>query len=293
MIFNNILKNVQLCVIMKCKFAIKEITMEIQMWKEILTPYDLAVEELQIKFNHIVKEYRQAGVYSPIEQVLGRVKSISSIIQKAQRRGIPIDKIQKNILDIAGIRIICQFTEDIYTVVKLIKKRKDMTVISEKDYIRNIKESGYRSYHIIVHYEVETVKGTSVIPVEIQIRTLGMNFWAIIEHSLQYKYDGEIPLHVRERLNAASDALITLDNEMSSIHDEIINSQTYFMVKANIVSDILSTIQNLYKVANKQVVIKIQDEFYEIYEKGDINELSRFSRQLDIIAEDYRAQSVQ
>lgn len=278
---------------MKCRFAIKEITMEIQMWKEILTPYDLAVEELQIKFNHIVKEYRQAGVYSPIEQVLGRVKSISSIIQKAQRRGIPIDKIQKNILDIAGIRIICQFTEDIYTVVKLIKKRKDMTVISEKDYIRNIKESGYRSYHIIVHYEVETVKGTSVIPVEIQIRTLGMNFWAIIEHSLQYKYDGEIPLHVRERLNAASDALITLDNEMSSIHDEIINSQTYFMVKANIVSDILSTIQNLYKVANKQVVIKIQDEFYEIYEKGDINELSRFSRQLDIIAEDYRAQSVQ
>ena len=223
--------------------------MEIQMWKEILTPYDLAVEELQVKFNHIIKEYRQAGVYSPIEQVLGRVKSISSIIEKAQRRG----------------------TEDIYTVVKLIKKRKDMTVISEKDYIKHIKESGYRSYHIIVNYEVETVKGTSVIPVEIQIRTLGMNFWAIIEHSLQYKYDGEIPAHVRERLNAASDALITLDNEMSSIHDEIIGSQTYFMVKANIVADILSTIQNLYKVANKQVVLKIQDEFYEIYEKGDVN----------------------
>lgn len=285
-----------LCVIMKYNYAIKvemETTMEIQMWKEILTPYDLAVEELQIKFNHIIKEYRQAGVYSPIEQVLGRVKSISSIIEKAQRRGIEIDKIQEKLFDIAGIRLICQFTEDIYTVVKLIKKRKDMTVISEKDYIKNIKDSGYRSYHLIVHYEVETVKGTAIIPVEIQIRTLGMNFWAIIEHSLQYKYNGEIPAHVKERLNAASDALITLDNEMSSIHDEIINSQTYFMVKANIVSDILSTIQNLYKVANKQVVIKIQDEFYEIFEKGDVNELSRFSRQLDIIAEDYRAQSVQ
>ena len=215
-----------LCVIMKYNYAIKaemETTMEIQMWKEILTPYDLAVEELQIKFNHIIKEYRQAGVYSPIEQVLGRVKSISSIIEKAQRRGIEIDKIQEKLFDIAGIRLICQFTED----------------------------------------------------------------------SLQYKYNGEIPAHVKERLNAASDALITLDNEMSSIHDEIINSQTYFMVKANIVSDILSTIQNLYKVANKQVVIKIQDEFYEIFEKGDVNELSRFSRQLDIIAEDYRAQSVQ
>ena len=280
---------------MKHNYAIKaemETTMEIQMWKEILTPYDLAVEELQIKFNHIIKEYRQAGVYSPIEQVLGRVKSISSIIEKAQRRGIEIDKIQEKLFDIAGIRLICQFTEDIYTVVKLIKKRKDMTVISEKDYIRNIKESGYRSYHIIVHYEVETVKGTSVIPVEIQIRTLGMNFWAIIEHSLQYKYDGEIPLHVRERLNAASDALITLDNEMSSIHDEIINSQTYFMVKANIVSDILSTIQNLYKVANKQVVIKIQDEFYSIYQKDDMELLENFAKQLDLIAEGFKAQSI-
>lgn len=178
--------------------------MEIQMWKEILTPYDLAVEELQVKFNHIIKEYRQAGVYSPIEQVLGRVKSISSIIEKAQRRGIDIDKIQENLFDIAGIRLICQFTEDIYTVVRLIKKRKDMTVISEKDYIKNIKDSGYRSYHLIVHYEVETVKGTTIIPVEIQIRTLGMNFWAIIEHSLQYKYDGEIPAHVKERLNSVS-----------------------------------------------------------------------------------------
>ena len=224
-------------------------------------------------------------IYSPVDSNKVMIRGIMTVKE--------CDKLKEKLFDIAGIRLICQFTEDIYTVVKLIKKRKDMTVISEKDYIKNIKESGYRSYHLIVHYEVETVKGTTIIPVEIQIRTLGMNFWAIIEHSLQYKYNGEIPAHVKERLNAASDALITLDNEMSSIHDEIINSQTYFMVKANIVSDILSTIQNLYKVANKQVVIKIQDEFYEIFEKGDVNELSRFSRQLDIIAEDYRAQSVQ
>lgn len=90
-----------LCVIMKHNYAIKvemETTMEIQMWKEILTPYDLAVEELQIKFNHIIKEYRQAGVYSPIEQVLGRVKSISSIIEKAQRKGLKSIKFRKNFL---------------------------------------------------------------------------------------------------------------------------------------------------------------------------------------------------
>ncbi|MDO5382872.1 MAG: GTP pyrophosphokinase family protein [Eubacteriales bacterium] len=267
--------------------------MEIQMWKEILTPYELAVEELQLKFNHMIKEYRQAGIYSPIEQVLGRVKSISSIIQKAQKRNIDIDKIEENLFDIAGIRLICQFTDDIYNVVNLIKNRSDMEVISEKDYVKNIKESGYRSYHIIVKYKVETVKGTKIIPVEIQIRTLGMNFWAIIEHSLQYKYDGNIPEHVKSRLSAASDAIITLDNEMSSIHDEIIDAQNFVTIKANIVTEILTTIQSLYKVANKQEIISIQDEFYEIYQNGDLAKLQRFARQLDIMAEDYRAQTIQ
>lgn len=264
--------------------------MEIQMWKEILNPYELAVEELQVKFNHMVKEYRQAGIYSPIEQVLGRVKSISSILGKAQKQGIDIDQIEGNILDIAGIRLICQFTDDIYNVADLIRARSDMEVIN--DYVKNIKPSGYRSYHIIVRYKVETVKGTKVIPVEIQIRTLGMNFWAIIEHSLQYKYNGNIPSHVRERLTSAADAIYTLDNEMMSIHEEIIDAQNFVSTKANIVSDILNNIQSLYKVANKQEIIKIQDEFYDIYETEDVAKLQRFSRQLDMIAENYKAQSI-
>ena len=266
--------------------------MEIQMWKEILNPYELAVEELQVKFNHMVKEYRQAGIYSPIEQVLGRVKSISSILGKAQKQGIDIDQIEGNILDIAGIRLICQFTDDIYNVADLIRARSDMEVINEKDYVKNIKPSGYRSYHIIVRYKVETVKGTKVIPVEIQIRTLGMNFWAIIEHSLQYKYNGNIPSHVRERLTSTADAIYTLDNEMMSIHEEIIDAQNFVSTKANIVSDILNNIQSLYKVANKQEIIKIQDEFYDIYETEDVAKLQRFSRQLDMIAENYKAQSI-
>lgn len=168
---------------------------------------------------------------------------------------------------------------------------RDMQVKSEKDYITHRKKSGYRSYHIIVLYKVETIRGTKEIPVEIQIRTLGMNFWAIIEHSLQYKYKGNIPEHVRARLTSAANALITLDNEMSSIHDEIIDAQNFYMVKANIVSDILGNIQNLYKVANKREIIQIQDEFYEIYQEGDISKLERFNRQLDIIAEGYRAQA--
>ena len=266
--------------------------MEIQMWKEILTPYDLAVEELQIKFNHIIKEYRQAGVYSPIEQVLGRVKSISSIIEKAQRRGIEIDKIQEKLFDIAGIRLICQFTEDIYTVVKLIKKRKDMTVISEKDYIKNIKESGYRSYHLIVHYTVDTIKGPKKLQAEIQIRTMAMNFWATIEHSLQYKYKGDMPEHVAERLSKAADAINALDHEMSSVRNEIMDAQNSSQMQSNLVKDILINIENLYKIANKREIMKIQDEFLRVFKTKDLQQLKRFHRQLDIISEGYRAQAV-
>ena len=235
--------------------------MEIHMWKEILNPYELAVEELQVKFNHMVKEYRQAGIYSPIEQVLGRVKATSSILGKAQKQGIGIDQIEGKILDIAGIRLICQFTDDIYNVADLIRARSDMEVINEKDYVKNIKPSGYRSYHIIVRYKVETVKGTKVIPVEIQIRTLGMNFWAIIEHSLQYKYNGNIPSHVRERLTSAADAIYTLDNEMMSIHEEIIDAQNFVSTKANIVSDILNNIQSLIRLPISRKLLKFRMNF--------------------------------
>ena len=219
-----------LCVIMKHNYAIKaemETTMEIQMWKEILTPYDLAVEELQIKFNHIIKEYRQAGVYSPIEQVLGRVKSISSIIEKAQRRGIEIDKIQEKLFDIAGIRLICQFTEDIYTVVKLIKKRKDMTVISEKDYIKNIKESGYRSLHLIVEIPIFLKDEKKNMRVEVQLRTIAMDFWASLEHKLSYKKDipqDEEELLRRELLDCAQISA-DLDLRMEKIKNRIVNKE--------------------------------------------------------------------
>lgn len=266
--------------------------MEIQLWRELLAPYELAVDELLVKFNHIINEYRQEAAYSPIEQVTGRVKKISSIIEKAQKKGFPIDHIMEMIEDVAGIRIICQFVEDIYEVVDIIKNRSDMTVIREKDYIVNRKESGYRSYHIIISYSVETSKGKRDIPVEIQIRTLAMNFWATIEHSLQYKYRESIPEHIRVRLSSAAEAILKLDEEMSSIHEEIMDAQNSFTYKANIVNDILINIQNLYKVANKRDVVKIQDEFLRIYQENDLEHLLEFSRQLDKIAEGYRAQSI-
>lgn len=266
--------------------------MKIQLWREILEPYTLAVEELKVKFNHMIWAYRREGQYSPIEQVTGRVKTISSILEKTQKKGIAMEDIEKEIEDIAGIRIICQFIEDIFKVAELIKNRRDMRVKSEKDYISHQKDSGYRSYHIIVWYSVETVKGPKTIPVEIQIRTLAMDFWATVEHSLQYKYKEHMPERLRERLHNSAEAIVVLDQEMSSVRDEIMDAQNSFQVKANIISDILNNIQNLYKVANKREVIKIQDEFFRIYNTEDLAQLEKFNQELDVIAEGYQAQSL-
>ena len=264
--------------------------MEIQLWREILMPYDVAVKELVQKFEHLMHEYRSRGMYSPIEQVCGRVKTISSILEKAQKKKISVNEIEDHLLDIAGVRIICQFVEDIEKVVELIRNRTDMEVVSEKDYINHMKDSGYRSYHIIVNYKVQMLTGEREVKVEIQVRTLAMNFWATIEHSLQYKYKKNIPDHIREKLSNAAEAIIVLDNEMSSVRSEIMDAQNSLQIQSNLVSDILNTIQNLYRLANKREILKIQDEFYRIYEMNDIEQLQRFGRELDIIAEGYRAQ---
>ncbi len=232
------------------------------------------------------------GSYSPIEQVHGRVKTISSILEKARKKNLDLNDMEEKVEDIAGIRIICQFVEDIRKVVDMIKNRTDMKIKSEKDYITNIKESGYRSYHIIIYYTVETLSGPKTIQAEIQIRTLAMNFWATIEHSLQYKYKQNMPEQIRGRLSKAADAIISLDQEMSLVRDEIMDAQISFKSKANMVADILTNIQNLYKIANKREVIIIQDEFFKIYETGDLEQLERFKKELDIISEGYRAQSL-
>lgn len=266
--------------------------MEIQLWRELLEPYEQAVNEIVVKLDHLIKEHRERGMYSPIEQVSGRVKSIPSLLEKAQKRKVPIEEIEQEIEDLAGVRIICQFVEDIDTVVQLIRKRSDMRVKKEKDYIKNQKASGYRSYHMIVYYTVETLNGPKELCVEFQIRTLAMNFWATIEHSLQYKYKRNMPKEIRTQILEAAQSIVLLDEQMSSVRSEIMEAQNSFQIKANIVSEILNNIQNLYKVANKREVTKIQDEFYKIYESNDLEQLKMFSRQLDIITEGYHAQAL-
>ena len=266
--------------------------MEIQLWRSILCPYELAVRELIVKFEHIISEHRKNDLYSPIEQVSGRVKSVSSILEKMQRKHIPMERMEEEVEDIAGIRIICQFEADIETVASLIQNRSDMTIKSEKNYLKHVKQSGYRSLHLIIYYTVETLNGPRKLQAEIQIRTMAMDFWATIEHSLQYKYKGDMPPHVAERLTNAADAIILLDQEMSSVRDEIMDAQNSSQMQSNLVKDILNNIENLYRVSSEREITKIQTEFLRVFHTKDLKQLERFHRQLDIIAEGYRAQAV-
>lgn len=266
--------------------------MELQLWRKTLEPYSLAVDELVVKMNHIKNEFEYAGEYSPIESVSGRVKKISSILEKAQRKQIELDDVENKLDDIAGVRIICRFVEDIEKVAEILRKRSDMTVVQEKDYIRKPKKSGYQSYHLIIEYEVQTLQGPRNIKAEIQVRTLAMNFWSTVEHSLQYKYKGNMPEHVKDKLLKSAQAIVTLDSEMSVVRKEILDAQHYYQHKTTVVSNILANIENLYKVANKREVLKIQDEFLAIYKEDNIEKIERFGQELDIVAESYRAQRI-
>lgn len=244
-------------------------------WKEFLIPYEQAVEELKIKFKSIRKQSRSKNTYSPIEFVTGRVKEISSILEKAKKLNVPFNKISEQIEDIAGIRIMCQFVEDIYVVINHLRQRdgKDLTIVYEKDYINNYKESGYRSYHVIIKYPVQTTTGEVEVLAEIQIRTLAMNFWATIEHSLNYKYKQSIPSHIKERLKKSAELAFLLDQEMSQIKEEIMDAQTMFEIKSNIISDVLDNITNLYSLGKIAESSLLQDKFNKLIEYGDIIEL--------------------
>jgi len=238
----------------------------IKEWKTLLIPYEQAVEELKVKFKSIRNQYRELNEYSPIEFVMGRVKKISSIIEKADRRSIPMEHLEEQMEDIAGIRIMCQFIDDIYEVVTLIRERsgKDFTVLYEKDYIRNPKDSGYKSYHIIIKYPVQTALGTKEILAELQIRTLAMNFWATIEHSLNYKYKSHIPEDIIERLRNSATAATRLDQEMMEISREVVNAQLMFEEKSNTIRDIIANIQLLFTQGKETEALDYQRRFDNI-----------------------------
>lgn len=204
----------------------------IEDWDIFLAPYAQAVSELKLKLRTLRDQLRTEDMHGPIEFVTGRVKPIESIKEKMLRRQIKEDRLATDMEDIAAVRIMCQFVEDIYDVVEVLRRRTDMKIIEERDYIAKKKPSGYRSYHIVIEYTVQLLTGAKVIKAEIQIRTLAMNFWATIEHSLNYKYQGEFPKELAERLRITAEAAFLLDNEMSDIQEEIREAQEIFARKS-------------------------------------------------------------
>jgi len=200
-------------------------------WDQFLAPYKQAVSELKIKLKGMRGQFELDSTHSPIEFVTGRVKPIASILDKANQKGIPLERLEEEMQDIAGMRIMCQFVEDIHMVVNLLRNRNDLDIVEERDYISHKKTSGYRSYHVVIRYPVQTIHGEKKILAEIQIRTLAMNFWATIEHSLNYKYKGIFPKDIQMRLQRASEAAFRLDEEMSLIRGEIQEAQAFFTRK--------------------------------------------------------------
>jgi len=202
-----------------------------EQWNDFLAPYKQAIEELKVKLKGMRTEFDRDHVHSPIEFVTGRVKPIVSILDKAVQKNIPLDKLDTEMQDIAGLRMMCQFVDDIRKVVELLRLRNDFEIVEERDYISHKKVSGYRSYHVVIRYPVQTIHGEKKLLAEIQIRTLSMNFWATIEHSLSYKYRGDFPEDIQNRLQRAAEAAYLLDEEMSQIRLEIQEAQRIFSRK--------------------------------------------------------------
>lgn len=192
-------------------------------WRSALFLYDSALKEVNTKLEILNNEFKLAHQYNPIEHITSRIKSTDSIAKKMRHNNkeITLENIVKYINDVAGIRIICSFTSDIYRISDLISKQSDVKVLKVKDYIMNPKDNGYTSYHMIISVPVflsDTVINTKV---EIQIRTIAMDFWASLEHKIYYKFEGNAPERIRTELKDCAEIVAYLDKKMLSLNEEV------------------------------------------------------------------------
>jgi putative GTP pyrophosphokinase len=185
--------------------------------------YKFALAEMNTKLDILKQEFQYIHDYNPIEHVKSRIKSPESILKKVQRKGfeLSLSSIRENIRDIAAIRITCSFISDIYEISNMLQNQKDITVIDCKDYIKNPKPNGYQSLHLILQIPIFMSDREDHIFVEIQIRTIAMDFWASLEHKIYYKYNKEVPQAIKDDLQEAAMTATQLDKKMESIHKEM------------------------------------------------------------------------
>ncbi len=203
-----------------------------------MMPYKFAIDEVKTKIDILKQEFNYIHEYNPIEHVKSRIKTPTSILKKLQRKGfeISLSSIKENILDIAGIRIICSFSSDIYRISEMLQRQDDVKVVKCKDYIKNPKPNGYQSLHLIIQVPVFMSDRVENINVEVQLRTIAMDFWASLEHKIYYKYNMDVPQNLLNELKQAADTVAQLDKKMERIHNQIMeiknnnNSQDEFQV---------------------------------------------------------------
>ncbi|RLP83846.1 GTP pyrophosphokinase family protein [Mycetocola lacteus] len=189
----------------------------------MMMAYRFGLDEISTKIKILRDEFTYVHEYNPIEHVSSRVKSPASIIEKAKRRGIEhtVEALRREVRDIAGIRITCSFVPDIYTVADLITNQQDVTVIEVRDYIKNPKPNGYQSLHVLVEVPVFLSDRVESVPVEIQIRTVAMDFWASLEHKIYYKFEKDVPGDVLAELKEAAETAAALDRKMLRLREQV------------------------------------------------------------------------
>ncbi len=196
-------------------------------WETVIFLYNSALKEVGTKVDILNDEFRHVHKYNPIEYVKSRIKSPESIVKKLKRHGYEstIENMVNHVNDIAGIRIVCSFTSDIYRLAEMIGRQNDLTVVSIKDYIKNPKDSGYKSYHMLVTVPIFLTDGVVDTRVEIQIRTVAMDFWASLEHKIYYKFEGNAPEYISRDLRECAGIVSMLDAKMLSLNEAIIQAK--------------------------------------------------------------------
>lgn len=201
--------------------------LDIQSFMNQMMIYNSGIKEIRTKLEILDEEFQTKFSYNPIHHIESRLKSIKSIVEKVKEKNLPVtlENIRENITDIAGIRVICNYIDDIYRVEELLLNQNDVTLLRRRDYIKTPKSSGYQSLHLIVEIPIFLSDGATPIPVEIQIRTIAMDFWASLEHKLKYKTDNEVAEDLRYRLKICAVAIQELDTEMQNINNCIHDRQ--------------------------------------------------------------------
>ncbi|MGN0183531.1 MAG: GTP pyrophosphokinase family protein [Aristaeellaceae bacterium] len=194
-----------------------------QQYREMMQLYSAAVREVRTKVEILDEEFRTRYAHNPIHHIDSRLKSPQSMMKKLARKGLPqtLEAAEANLNDIAGVRIVCNYLDDIYRIADLLQRQRDVEFVHRRDYIENPKESGYRSLHLVIRIPVFLSSHTELVPVEVQIRTIAMDFWASLEHQLRYKSNHETTQQLRRRLQHCAEASAALDREMQDIYREI------------------------------------------------------------------------